>query len=112
MNKKHDAVAFAASLIFKAVVVAAEWSGRVRKRSPKKTPCGYGLRYKRQKNALPKRQGLPTRNAGVDSPRANQEAAEEAPLHHPRKVVYSLAFGNLSDTKSSSMWLLLCSPSS
>ena len=36
MDKKHDAIAFAASLIFKAVIVAAKYSGRVRKRSLKR----------------------------------------------------------------------------
>jgi len=33
MDKKHNAIAFAASLIFKAVIIAAKYSGRVRKRS-------------------------------------------------------------------------------
>ena len=36
MDKKHDAIAFAASLIFKAVIIAAKYSGRVRKRSLKR----------------------------------------------------------------------------
>jgi len=30
MDEKHDAIAFAASLIFKAVIVAAKYSGRIR----------------------------------------------------------------------------------
>jgi transposase len=36
MDKKHDAIAFAALLIFKAVIIAAKYSGRVRKRSLKR----------------------------------------------------------------------------
>ena len=36
MDKKHDAIAFAASLIFKAAIIAAKYSGRVRKRSLKR----------------------------------------------------------------------------
>ncbi len=36
MDKKHDAIAFAASLILKAVIIAAKYSGRVRKRSLKR----------------------------------------------------------------------------
>ena len=36
MDKKHDAIAFAASLIFKAVIIAAKYSGRVRKQSLKR----------------------------------------------------------------------------
>jgi transposase InsO family protein len=36
MDKKHDAIAFAASLIFKVVIIAAKYSGRVRKRSLKR----------------------------------------------------------------------------
>ncbi len=36
MDKKHDAIAFAASLIFKSLIIAAKYSGRVRKRSLKR----------------------------------------------------------------------------
>jgi len=36
MDKNHDTIAFAVSLIFKAVVIAAQFSGRVRKRSLKR----------------------------------------------------------------------------
>ena len=36
MDKNHDTIAFAVSLIFKAVIIAAQFSGRVRKRSLKR----------------------------------------------------------------------------
>jgi len=35
-NKNHDTITFAVSLIFKAAIVAAKYSGRVRKRSLKR----------------------------------------------------------------------------
>jgi hypothetical protein len=36
MDKKHDTITFAVSLIIKAAIVAAKYSGRVRKRSLKR----------------------------------------------------------------------------
>ena len=36
MDKNHDTIAFAVSLVFKAVIIAAQFSGRVRKRSLKR----------------------------------------------------------------------------
>jgi len=36
MDKKHDTITLAVSLIFKAAIVAAKYSGRVRKRSLKR----------------------------------------------------------------------------
>ena len=36
MDKNHDTITFAVSLIFRAAIVAAKYSGRVRKRSLKR----------------------------------------------------------------------------
>ena len=36
MDKNHDTIAFAVSLIIKAAIIAARFSGRVRKRSLKR----------------------------------------------------------------------------
>ncbi|MHC4228322.1 MAG: hypothetical protein ACYSW0_12930 [Planctomycetota bacterium] len=88
MKKNLDITNFAVSLIIKAALIAARFSGRARKRSLRRLATMDN--------------GWPAKNAGINPSKRDQEETEEPSIHPSREALHPLANGNISDTKAQS----------
>ena len=77
MAENLETLNTAVSLLIRAALLAARFSGRVRK-TKRATIGGNGYRRQSQRDPLPQRQGLPTRNAGGNPSETGPEEGQEA----------------------------------
>ena len=98
MNKNLDIINFAVSLIVKAVVIAARFSGRVRKRSLKRL-AAMEVDAK-DKEILFLRDMVEQLQMQVSILQKRIKETEKASTYTSRKAVYPLANGNIPDTKA------------
>jgi hypothetical protein len=100
MNNNGEVISCAIALIIKSAVVAARFSGRIRKRSLKRL-ASMDLPQK-NKEILFLRDKVYQLKTQVSILQKRIKKQQKKPRYtlRTRKTVYTLAYGNLSDTKA------------